>query len=424
MRTSFYLDKPTEERSAIMLNVAFHGQRFRFGTGVAMSPKHWNAPKQEPRATSPTVNVDRRRLNAILEFVRTLFDSTKFGDRGHVVTQTDLAEFKQSIVAFLSPPPAQQPIAGSTNFEQDFNRFIDTYTLRSKSGMITTQRPSIRTLQLYKRTLSSLLEWSVFEKRPLEYDSIDEDFYGSYCNWLAKHVGLTDASAGNHIKVLKTFMKWARLKALHNTLTYETFYRDKRTGDTIALTVDELRRFRDLDLSHAPRLARTRDIFLLQCYTGMRYGDLIQLEPRHFDDSIGLIQYVSEKTDTACIVPITQPLRRLLERYPSRIIEFPSDVKQNKYIKEVAALVSMDQSVSVSHYISGKRREQLSPRHQLVTTQVARRTYVTTSLRFGVPEAVINAVTGHAASTIQQKHYVKFDNDGIRDIICRAWEQL
>ena len=238
------------------------------------------------------------------------------------------------------------------------------------------------------------------------------------------HCKLTDASAGNFIKNLKTFMKWARQKEYHTSMMYETFYRDKRTGDTIALTVEELRRMRDLDLTSNPRLARTRDLFLLQCYTGMRYGDLCWLEARHFDEGAGLIRYVTQKTDTRCIVHITRPLAALLKRYPSRLFEFPSDVKQNKYIKEVAALADMGQPITISQFISSKRVEEVFRRDELVTTHVARRTFVTTSLRFGVPEAVIGAVTGHAAQGVLQQHYAKFDEEGVREIIVRAWDQL
>lgn len=219
-------------------------------------------------------------------------------------------------------------------------------------------------------------------------------------------------------------MKWARQKDYHTTTTYETFHREIRTGDTIALTVDELRRIRDLDLKEHPRLARTRDIFLLQCYTGMRYGDLCRLEPRHFDESAGLIRYVTEKNDIKCIVPITKPLALLLERYPAKLFEFPSDVKQNKYIKEVAVLAGMHKPETIGQYVNSKRVEEVHRRDELVTTHVARRTFVTTSLRFGVPEAVISKVTGHAAKGMLQHHYMKFDEEGIRDIVTRAWDQL
>lgn len=424
MRLSFYLDKPDTDRSVVMLNLSFRGHRLRLGTGISLEPKHWNANRQEPKPSSPSVNQDRRRLLAIAEFIREAFDTFRFGDKKHAVTTVDIAAFKEQLSTYLTPEAITQGVARSGDFAEDFSVFIDTYTIRSSSGMITTRRPGASNILLYKRTLASLIDWSKYAKRSLGYETIDEAFYGSYCSWLATNRGLTDVSAGNYIKTIKTFMKWAKQKEYHSTTTYETFHREVRTGDTIALTVDELRRIRDLDLKEHPRLARTRDIFLLQCYTGMRYGDMVRLEPRHFDETAGLIRYTSQKSDTACIVPITRPLAELLKGYPSLLFEFPSDVKQNKYIKEVAALAGMNQSVTISTFMRGKRVEEVLRRDQVVTTHVARRTFVTTSLRFNVPEAVISAVTGHAAKGMLQHHYVKFDEEGIREIVCRAWELL
>ena len=68
-------------------------------------------------------------------------------------------------------------------------------------------------------------------------------------------------------------------------MVYETFYRERRTGDTIALTIDELRRIRDLDLARRTLVSLVHATSsCYSAYTGMRYGDLCRLEPRHFDD--------------------------------------------------------------------------------------------------------------------------------------------
>ena len=46
------------------------------------------------------------------------------------------------------------------------------------------------------------------------------------------------------------------------------------------------------------------------------------------------------------------------------------------------------------------------------------------SVRFGISEVVISAVTGHAAKSMLQSAYIKLDEDSIRDIVVKAWEQL
>lgn len=417
MRLSFYLDKPHAARTALMLNVALRGKRLRFSTGISIEPKHWNSERQQPRTTDPHVNVNARRLRSIEQFVVELYHAQPTGRHQSI----DVVTFREAVESFLNPQRRQ---FGSHGFEADFEQFIQTYTLRSSSGLVTMKRPGARSIQTYRLTLDSVQTWAKTRRRRLEYDRIDLDFYVDYTQWLSATRNLTDASVSNYIKVIKTFMKWARQQGYHNTTAYESFYRDKRNGDSIALSIDEIRTIRDLDLTDNPRLARVRDHFLLQVYTGMRYGDLCRLEPRHFDEGAGIIRFVTQKTDTKCIIPITRPLATLLERYPSRLFEFASDVKQNQYLKELGKLAGFNQSVTVSSYRSGQRVEEVKAKHELLTTHVARRSFASTSIRFGVPESVIGMVTGHSAKGMLQQHYIRLDEDAIRDIVTKAWDQL
>ncbi|WKZ78876.1 MAG: tyrosine-type recombinase/integrase [Candidatus Kapaibacterium sp.] len=418
MRLSFYLDKPQSPRTAVMINVAVFGQRLRFSSGISLEPRHWNADRQTVKSTDPHVNVNARRLKSIEAFI---VDRYHHQLQASSKKQFDVESFRAAILTFLNP---DAEFTDTGEFVNDFNKFIKTYTLRSSSGLVTMKRPSVRSLQMYQLTLTSLTDWEKSKRRRLEYDRIDLDFYVDYTQWLSATRNLTDASVSNYIKVIKTFMKWARQQGYHITTAYESFYRDKRNGDSIALSIDEIRRIRDLDLTDNPRLARVRDHFLLQVYTGMRYGDLCRLEPRHFDEGAGIIRFVTQKTDTKCIIPITRPLATLLERYPSRLFEFASDVKQNQYLKELGKLAGFDQPVTVSSYRGGQRVEEVKAKHELLTTHVARRSFASTSIRFGVPESVIGMVTGHSAKGMLQQHYIRLDEDAIRDIVTKAWDQL
>ena len=156
----------------------------------------------------------------------------------------------------------------------------------------------------------------------------------------------------------------------------------------------------------------------------MRYGDLSLLEPRHVDRASGIIRITTRKTNTKCIIPITAPLTELFKRYPSLLFEFPSGVKMNAYLKELGVLAGMSQSEIISHYSGGERTESTYTRAELLTTHVARATFVSVSIRFGLPEAVISKVTGHTAKGMLQKHYIILDDETVKGMVCKAWEGL
>lgn len=423
MRISFYLDKPDRSSSSVLLNIALASRRIRLGTGVIIAPKNWNQSRQKVRSTDPQRNAHQKRLDLITSFVTGAYNKLAPAGESHVLTSADIDVFVRAVRSFASTTEELNPNPDDS-FESIFQNFIETYTLRKSNGMITTKRPSAVVIKLYSRVLADIKQWSTLDNYKLTFESIDEAFYQRYYRWLSEDRGLADSSISNHVKVIKTFMKWARQKGFHNTSAWENFWRDRRNGDTIALTVNELRQIRDVDLSDSPRLERIRNIFLLQCFTGLRYGDLVKLQPNHFDHSLGMIRYITEKTDSKCLIPITAPLQEVLNRYPSTLPAFPSNVKCNLALKTLGLRVGLVQPTTTSKFRNGKRNEVTQQRFELLTTHVARRTFISTSIRFGVSEAVISKVTGHAAKGMLQQHYIVLDEEAIRDIICKAWEQL
>ncbi|KAB2893464.1 MAG: hypothetical protein IT218_02020, partial [Ignavibacteria bacterium] len=150
MRLSFYLDKPQSPRTAVMINVAVFGQRLRFSSGISLEPRHWNADRQTVKSTDPHVNVNARRLKSIEAFI---VDRYHHQLQASSKKQFDVESFRAAILTFLNP---DAEFTDTGEFVNDFNKFIKTYTLRSSSGLVTMKRPSVRSLQMYQLTLTSL----------------------------------------------------------------------------------------------------------------------------------------------------------------------------------------------------------------------------------------------------------------------------
>lgn len=175
MRLSFYLDKPQSKSSALMLNVAMFGRRLRFGTGISIDPKHWNIERQEPRATDPHRNANRKRLIAIASEVNKAYNAMNFASSNRLMGEEEITSFKTRVLEFLSPDKAK--LSRDISLSSAFDEFIATYTLRSRSGLVTVTRPSDRTLGMYRNVLSSLKEWSTTSRAQLAYLDINIEFY-------------------------------------------------------------------------------------------------------------------------------------------------------------------------------------------------------------------------------------------------------
>ncbi len=421
MRLTFYIDRPDAPVSAVMINVAFSGKRFRFSTGISVAPANWNHERQEIRAADPDRAAHTKRLHAIESEIRAAYHSIPFGKDGKAVSSESVNEFQQRIKYFLA---ANDTASNTTSIHDCFDVFIQSYRKASRTGMVTNQRPSEATLGRYRLVANRLKHFSNDRHTELAFNNIDEHFYRDFVAWLSTDQNLYDGAVGNHIKVLKTFMRWAQDQGFHDNNSYTRFYKPDPVAETIALSANELRSIRDADLTDSHKLARVRDHFLLQAYTGLRYGDLIKIGPQNFDRVHGFIHVPITKTETRPIIPITSPLEQLLERYPSLFFEFNSIVKANVYLKQLGERVGLNSPVIEGQSKNGKRFETTVPKYMLLTTHVARRSFVTISLEFGLQDSFIRLVTGHKTNDVMQTHYAKPSPEVVRDAVNNAWSRL
>lgn len=402
-----------------MINVAVAGKRYRYSSGVSLVPKDWNHYVQEVRNSEPTHLAIMKRLGAIRSELNQAYHGLSFGADGNVVSAAELKKFDERIRQFLEDGADAKGMVLPA-----FAKFIDKYTLSHGRGQITNERPSEYSLKRYRLVKNTLEEYANKFRTQLTFDSIDEEFYRRFVGWLTSDRGITDAAVGNYIKVLKTFMKWAKDRKMHNNRTYEIFHKPNPVADTIALSAKELRLLRDADLTDSSKLSRVRDHFLIQTFTALRYGDLITLEPKHFDFENGFIVLPAKKTEVRTVIPIIRPLLEVLKRYPSLMFEFNSGVKANKYLKELGKRVGLKSPVTISEYRGGKRFDQTVPKYTQLTTHVARRSFVTISLEFGLSESIIRKVTGHKTSDVMDNHYVKITPEMVGEMVYKAWGKL
>lgn len=421
MRLTFYIDRPDATISTVMVNVAFSGKRFRFSTGVSIAPSNWNHERQEIRSLDPDRGAHMKRLHAIEAEIRSAYHAIPFGKDGKIVGQESINQFQQQVKNFLSAD--ENSPRGDTIYEY-IEEFVESYRKASRTGMVTNQRPGDSTLGRYRLVARRLKHFSDVNHVELTFSGIDEHFYREFVAWLSTDQNLFDGAVGNHIKVLKTFMRWSQEQGYHDNNSYTRFYKPDPVADTIALSANELRSIRDADLTDSPKLARVRDHFLLQAYTGLRYGDLVKIGPQNFDQIHGFIHVPITKTEIRPIIPITSPLELLLERYPSLLFEFNSIVKANLYLKELGKRVGLDSPVVESQSKNGKRFETTVPKHMLLTTHVARRSFVTISLEFGLQDSFIRLVTGHRTNDVMQAHYAKPSAEVVREAVRNAWRIL
>jgi integrase len=154
----------------------------------------------------------------------------------------------------------------------------------------------------------------------------------------------------------------------------------------------ELKQIEDQDFQ-IERLSVIRDLFLLQCYTGLAYKDLEALSPDHLvtgEDGGDWIFINRGKTGVLCKIPILTVPQRILNSYAShptcekrgKVLPVPSNQKMNAYLKEIATICGINKDL---------------------TTHLARHTFATTiALANDMPMETLSKLLGHRKITTTQ----------------------
>ncbi len=161
---------------------------------------------------------------------------------------------------------------------------------------------------------------------------------------------------------------------------------------TVYLKLSELETIRNLThLSKSAKVAR--DLFLVGCFTGMRYSDYSRLTSENIVDDF--IQIKTKKTGIKVMVPISAAVREIIKRYDGFPRWTNSQQNFNKMIKRICKRAKIEDKILIERYEGAKPVKRTLRKYELVTSHTARRTFATNAYLSGIPSAKIMLLTGH-----------------------------
>lgn len=102
--------------------------------------------------------------------------------------------------------------------------------------------------------------------------------------------------------------------------------------EAIYLNEDELNELLMLDLSENKRLEKVRDLFIIGCWTGLRFSDLSVLQMNNFKGDF--LEVEMEKTGDKVSIPIHHTVKGIMQRYETEnhLPRALSNQKMNLYL--------------------------------------------------------------------------------------------
>lgn len=400
MTTSFYLKRPKSDIDTAIFAILFYeGYKLKYYSPEKINPKFWNTEAQKAKQTDkfkeyPEFN---QRLKNWKTDIANIYRKWVNDNNGTIPTPETL---KGVLDKDLKKKEPKKEI-GNTFFgyyEQFLNRSLEggRINLRSKKSIV------YNTSKGYKSTLNHLKEFQKTYKRTIDYKTIDLDFYNDYTKYLTQKVKLSNNTIGDHIKRIKTILNEATEHGKNKNLLFRSKYFVKpfEQTDSIYLSNSEINELAALDLSENKRLDNVRDLFLVGCYTGLRYSDYSILKPEHIKE--GFIETRQIKTGEPVVIPIHPIVRKVLNKHNGELPKSISNQKTNDYLKELGKQIPkgkrvpvLDETVSKSITKGGSRVTYTFKKWELLTTHTARRSFATNEYLAGTPTVTIMAITGH-----------------------------
>ena len=420
-KVRFVLRDKREDSSRIMMIYRMGDKRLMVSTGTSVLVRYWNERTQ--RVKSRAEYPEFAQINAQLDAYESYFNDL-------LLELTAQYRTRENIPMYLLRQEFLSRVGRESNEGKDGNdgeeikgdevpklgTFIQEMVRKRLNQPHKFKASSIK---VYTSLLSNLNKYTK-GATPLLTD-VDRGFIEGFQRYLvAERKGI------NYINkqwvALKVVLKEARYQGIdapvdmnHRSLTVP-----RKPVDNIYLNEEEIALLLTCQLDAVPSLSRVRDIFIVGCYTGLRFGDLLQLSSRNIESTpTGMIlNVVAGKTNTRIKIPLKPLVYEILKKHGFSFGKI-SNQKANDYIKSVCQRAGLKKMVTLRSYPGGKVVENTEPKWKLVSFHTARRSFATNAYQAGIPMLNIMKITGHKKpSTFLE--YIKFDEEENANLLLRS----
>jgi len=387
--------------------VRYNNQRSVFASGETIEPRYWNIKAQEPRKVAGYAHGPKvvQALKDVSAAVAVAFDHLT-----SLYQEYPAPDMLKDLTLQVIKNGGLLP--GKEKKTTDLFVYIDQLISDTANGKRVKQkgdRYSPGTIRHYNSAYGVLKRFANHKgKASFKFNDITLALYFELKDFCYQVEKLTDNYFGTVVKFLKTCMAESRADQLHNNDQYtgKRFIKVSVDVENVYLTQEQLEILHRHDFSNNKRLERARDLFLVGCWTGLRFSDFTNIKAKNITGD--MIKIKTQKTGETVAIPIHNTVKDIMARYAGITLNsLPpaiSNVKLNAYIKEVAKeagftnLVHLEKAKAGANYAMGK------PLHELISTHTARRAFASNMFKMGVPTIVIMAVTGHKT----EKAFLKY----------------
>ena len=380
------------ENVPIRMRVNFASKRIEFTIGYRIDAEKWDTDKQRVRngCTNKLKQSASEINDSLLGYYTEVQEIFKKFEVEEIMPTPE--QIKEAFNALHKPIEEVKPRKSTPNaFYKVFDEFV------RDCGRQNDWTDS--TYEKFAAVKNHLMNF----RDGLTFDFFDEKGLNDYVTYLRDVKEMRNSTIGKQLSFLKWFLRWAFKKGLHQNNAYDSYKPKLKSTQKkiIFLTWEELNKLREFEIPAAKQaLDRVRDVFLFQCFTGLRYSDVFNL--RRSDIKGDYIEVTTVKTSDSLIIELNKHSKAILDKYKDvsfeddKVLPVITNQKMNDYLKELAELAGINEPVRQTYYRGNERIDEVTPKYVLLGTHAGRRTFICNALALGIPPQVVMKWTGHS----------------------------
>ena len=402
MKVNFYLkDGKATQETWIYCLIRYQNKKVKHYTNLRIHPKHWNIKEKQVRKSHPNSPDFNHWLKGVETFVAKLELewSKKYSSTGKVpiIPPTYLKENLNKY--FTKTTKDEREEDNLKSFWGFYNQFLTRMNNGTRLHLSKNTPMAPKTIFQFENLKRHLENYQKAKKTKIEFDKIDLTFYHDFVEYLTIKLKLAPNTIGKLITNLKVFLREAFDEGMttNNIFTHRKFRSINSVADTIYLTPIEIKEILNLDLKTNLKLDRVRDMFIIGCYTGLRFSDIINIKPENIND--GMIEITQVKTKEKVAIPMTREVERLLSKYNNSLHKI-SNQKFNDYLYDVVTKCEGLEIEVTKNTIQGNNPVVIKkPKYEFVASHTARRSFATNEYMLGdLSIQQIMSITGHKST--------------------------
>jgi integrase len=417
LKTGEILEGKNKGKAPLRFSFYYKGKRFQIGNGERCLVVAWDKDTQKVGRKDSDYAEINKRLNKKKDL---LYEAISELEKKDIeLTQANIKLLYQhkadEVFKGLKPVEKVSKAINKPNLPTTFWEVVEHYRTNSKNA-----KETIRKFKQIEKHLKDYMP-------DLDFKHFTESFYDDYFLGYLPDLGISDNTVDKHISEIKKMLNYALKRFSH--ITIPTDYLDyKRVYENpfrLSLTWEEVKL---IEAYKAPNedLLLAQGLFLISCYTGLRWQNASQIVRHNIVESNGqyFFQGVTFKNGKNLSLPLAKKIVEILKHYDFNIPKaYNYDV--NKNIQNIARAAKLKGDVSYTKLVKGKPVVTTVPKWKKVTMHVGRHTFAIRFLNENKADGVLALQTlkellGHSSTSVTEI-YLKMGDDRKKAMMLKAF---